>query len=350
MSSALGENVRTQNPRLVARARTGVTAPTGSGADCWATPCIRAAPARSRRTTLGARSALGKRRQARPSPPGSPSSLVVIHADQAQPLGWGDDTADRDRSPLCNSQLTSDARRRPRPTSTSAPTTERTIWWQNEVAEMSNRSSRAPGPSSPARTGRSERRASSTRRRMGVAGLGPRDPPAEGPKVVLTEQRVGGAGHGPEVERPRDVPRHRSEQWVRGLVLEDQVPVVPGPGRAAGVEPGRGHLGGPHDDGGLEQGVDRSDQAAPCRRRRARRHGPPDPGRAPRRRSAPHRPVRRCGRPPRRWRRPGPRPRSVDRVGRRSPGIPPRRKRSSTAGEWSPRGARWRAGVCRRGG
>ena len=213
---------------------------------------------------------------------------------------------------------------------------------------MSNRSSRAPGPSSPARTGTSAKRASSTRRRMGVAGLGPRDAPAEGPEVVLTEQGVGRAGHGPEVERARHVPRHRGEQRVRGLVLEDQVPVAPGPGRAAGVEPGRGHLGRPHHDGGLEQGVHRPDQPGRVHVARARRRGPPGPGRARRRRSAPHRRARPGGRRPRRWRRPGPRPRCADRVGRRSPGIPPRRRRSSAAGARGHRaGPRRRAGARR---
>src|SRR5580658_7332827 len=43
------------------------------------------------------------------------------------PCGGAMTPPTRDRSPLCSSQLTSDARRRPRPTSTRAPTTERTI-------------------------------------------------------------------------------------------------------------------------------------------------------------------------------------------------------------------------------
>ena len=72
---------------------------------------------------------------------------------------------------------------------------------------------------------------------------GPRHPPAEGPEVVLPQQGVGAAGHGPQVEGTGHVPRQRGEQGVGVLVLEDQVAVAPGPGRPAGVEPRRGHLG-----------------------------------------------------------------------------------------------------------
>ena len=166
----------------------------------------------------------------------------------------------RDRSPLCSSQLTSDARRRPRPTSTSAPTTERTIWWQNDVgldveaeqpglgAELAaaERDLGEAGVEHPPTDGRARR--------------GARDAPAEGPEVVLAQQGVRRARHGPEVEGARHVPRHRGQERVRGLVLEDEVPVAPGPGRTTGVEPGRSDLGGAHHDGGLEQGVHRPDQ------------------------------------------------------------------------------------------
>ena len=166
----------------------------------------------------------------------------------------------RDRSPLCRSQLTSEARRRPRPTSTRVPTTERTIWWQNDVASMSKRSSRASGPSSPARSGDLGEAGVEHPPPDGRPRLGPGHSPAEGAEVVLAEEGVGGAGHGPQVERARHVPRHRGEEGVRGLVLQDEVAVAPGPGRAPGVETGGRRLGGAHGHGRLEQGVHRPHQ------------------------------------------------------------------------------------------
>ena len=105
---------------------------------------------------------------------------------------------------------------------------------------MSNRSRRAPGPSSPGRTGTSTKRASSTRRVMGVPGAVPGTRRQKARKSCSPRRASARAGHGPQVERARHVPGHRGQERVRRLVLEDQVAVAPGPGRAPGVEPGAG--------------------------------------------------------------------------------------------------------------
>ena len=157
------------------------------------------------------------------------------------------------------------ARPRPGCRRSSGPSGGRTT-----VASMSNRSSRASAPSSPApRTPPATKRASSTRRRWVSPGAGARrrvgrrpgsraPPGGRRPRLAMARRSRGS----------RDVPRQGGQEGVRGRRLEDQVPVAPGPGRAAGVEAGRGRSRGAHHHGGLEQGVHGPHQSG---------HSPPGP-------------------------------------------------------------------------
>ena len=252
----------------------------------------------------------------------------------------------RDRSPLWRSQLTSDARRRPRPTSTRVPTTDRTIWWQNDVAAMSNRSRRASGPSSPGRTGTSTKRASRTR----LADGGPR---ARSP--ARAGRRPGSRAH--RGGRPRRWPwpggrgapgtchDSRRQQGVRGQVLEDEVAVAPRPGRAAGVEAGRGHLGRPHHHGGLEEGVHRPHQPVDVD---VLAHVDVDhlaPGVDPGIGAPCAHELDGVADDEADGARPAPPPRCAARAGRRIPGTRPRRRTPSSADAWSAPGGPRRVGA-----
>ena len=140
---------------------------------------------------------------------------------------------------------------------------ERTIWWQNDVALMSNRSSLpesawpslSAGPVTPCGSSRPE----PPRARPFPFPSGPvqiaeiselsvqegrhapscvKDPPryrrllrvtrwptAERAEVVLSEKRIGRRSHRPQVERVRDVPHEAGEEGVRFGGLEYQVTV-----------------------------------------------------------------------------------------------------------------------------
>ena len=155
----------------------------------------------------------------------------------------------------------------PRPTSTRLATSERTIWWQNEPAEMSKRSRRPGGPAVrvPARTVAAGAGAGVGRlgalvdapagaqhpahHRLGP--VGPRLPPAERTEVVAAEQHVGGRAHGHEVERVADVPGDAGQQRVGRRARSRPGSGRCGRGRAASVEvvadrlgPAHHHLGG----------------------------------------------------------------------------------------------------------
>ena len=149
---------------------------------------------------------------------------------------------------------------------------ERTIWWQNEPASISKRSSRPGAPvraASASSTSSAPRHASSrpgvtrrTHRARSAALPGGRRQKA--PKSCSPTSGVGGRGHGPQVEgcrrRARRPPASSGSATGR---VPDQVAVAAGGRRAPGVEAlGRG-LGRPDHD--------RRGQLAVERRRRGRR-------------------------------------------------------------------------------
>ena len=92
-----------------------------------------------------------------------------------------------------------------------------------------------------------------------VVGRGARNPAAEGPEVVLAEERVGCRRHRPQVERVGHLPGQAGQQGVGHRGVDHQVAVATGDGRVAGVEPGRGDLRLPHDDGRGQLAVARLD-------------------------------------------------------------------------------------------
>ena len=142
----------------------------------------------------------------------------------------------------------------PGPTSTRVPTRERTIWWQKALASIS-KASRLPGhgisapdgpgrrPTAADREGRPPRTSGrrSTRRGDRARRRRPRDPPAEGPEVVLAEQGVGGRRHGPQIERVGHVPGQAGQQRVGHRPVDHQVPVAAGRWPTGGrrTRPGR---------------------------------------------------------------------------------------------------------------
>ncbi len=78
---------------------------------------------------------------------------------------------------------------------------------------------------------------------------------------MLTEERVGPGGHGPDVQGVADVPGQGGEEGVGAFALEDEVPVQARPGGPAGVEAGRGRSRGAHHHGGTEHGVHGPDES-----------------------------------------------------------------------------------------
>ena len=73
----------------------------------------------------------------------------------------------------------------------------------------------------------------------------------EGGEVVAADQEGGGRAHRVESERAAELPGERGAERIDDAGADDPVPVLPGGGRVAGVETGRGGSGGeePHARG-----------------------------------------------------------------------------------------------------
>ena len=107
-----------------------------------------------------------------------------------------------DRCRARSTPAISPAARRPRPTSTMVPTSDRTIWWQNELASISKRSSPSPRSSPPGVVDPPHQ-----------AGVGvPPGQPAERREVVLADDRVAGQPQGAQ----RQLARGRATWWRPG--------------------------------------------------------------------------------------------------------------------------------------
>ena len=250
----------------------------------------------------------------------------VADLPQGQAVRWGDlagggpipgDRARPRRSPGVSL---------PRPTSTSVPTIERTIWWQNALARISKRRMRRlVGDLGPAGGEHAP-----DQRRLGLAGLD-LGAPAERCEVVLAEQRVAGRRHRPAGEWLGDPPRPAGEQRVRRRGVPHVVAVPAPRRREPGVEVARLPTT-PH--GRRSRGPAACSAAGRRRRgrgRRADRPTPPGPRRALRRRSARHRSGQRAGGRSSRGRRSARRAPCARRGSARTRGTPPRRRRRSTA-------------------
>ena len=195
MSSALGENVRTQGSSSRVPGRDGRRRHRGSGAGRGPDRRRRrAAPARSRRTTLGARTRPGQAARAAAAPGRPGPSRRRSRRQQAQPWGGAMTPPTRDRSPL--REQPGDVRRPPpAPAHLDQGAHHRADHLVAERRWPRCRTAAAgrPSPSSPGRTGTSRQAGVEHPPEDGVAGGGPRRPPAEGPEVVLPEQGVGAA-------------------------------------------------------------------------------------------------------------------------------------------------------------
>ena len=220
------------------------------------------------------------------------------------------------------------ARSCPMPTSTSVPTIERTIWWQNAVARISKRRWCRVVELGPAGRQHPPRPATPRppRRRAGARSAAA----AERGEVVLADQRVAGRPHRPQGQRLGHEPGPPGEQRVRRRRVPDVVAVVPPRRREAGVEVVVGPRRVAHGDGRRAQLVEPAGEVVEVGRRRAGRRTRPGPRRGRRRRSARRRSARPAAARP--WRRPRRgRPSRCARPGwRRTRGTPPRRRRRSS--------------------
>ena len=120
-----------------------------------------------------------------------------------------------------STDVSSPAFRRPFPTSTSIPTIERTIWWQNEVASISKHRREAP---------RSDHSARSTRRTRGPGRSRLNCPysVAERGEIMFSQQHIAGGLHAADLERLTYVPGGSGGERIGPLRTQQVVAVQAG--------------------------------------------------------------------------------------------------------------------------
>ncbi len=126
---------------------------------------------------------------------------------------------------------------------------------------MSKRSSRAPASRSGGPSAITEKRASSTRRGMGVPGSVPGTRRQKARKSCSPSRASAPLRMAREVQGARHLPRQGCEEGIGPGRLEHEVAVMTGRGRAPGVEAGGGHLRRSQHHGRAEHGVHRPHQA-----------------------------------------------------------------------------------------
>ena len=166
------------------------------------------------------------------------------------------------------------------PTSTRVPTIERTIWWQNALAVISNRRR-----SVVAELGATGAEDPPGHRAMARAALGALGPPAERREVVLADQRVAGRCIAHRVERRAARATPVAEQRVRHrLVPRRRSGSAASAARTGRRTPASAHAELAHGDGRRAHLVEPPREVVEVGGRRAGRGSPPDPSRARRHR------------------------------------------------------------------